>query len=113
MSTHQIMAWRRGFYLAPPPYYRELLVSARSLCDRGDHTLAVITAFMACELLTEQAMGWMYEVRGAGFLEAPVAEFIASYNLANERVRRLQRIEPRKYSGHGVLAGFCQACSRT
>jgi hypothetical protein len=89
--TFMTTAWRRGMGLpkSPLPHHWELLTGARQLSTTGHHASATIVAFTACEVQTEQILSWMLAMRRIAFLAEPLDSLFASYNLTNQRLRRL------------------------
>ncbi len=70
-------------------YPRELLESAKEMVLRGRHEIAVVTAQMACEICTERVLRTYFRCKNVTFLENAIEELLPSYNLANEKVRRV------------------------
>jgi len=73
--------------MALKPYYRHLMGAAERLLRQGDATAAAVTAFTACEVLTEQVFDELWRARQMPELFKPVAKALSSNNLAHERVR--------------------------
>ena len=71
----------------PKPYYRQLMAAADRLLLQDEATPAIIMAFTACEVLTEQAFDELWPSRGLPELARPVSRALRSNNLADERVR--------------------------
>jgi HEPN domain-containing protein len=72
-----------------PPYHRFLLDTAQRLFESGHYAPAIVTAQMACEIATEQAISAAYRRRGIEDLDEPIGDLFQSLNLGNERLRRL------------------------
>lgn len=76
--------------LQGPSYDRVLLDAARSAVERGgpaDFAIAVVTAHMAAEIVTEQTFGALLEHRRVGELDAALGDLLPSYSLGNEKVQ--------------------------
>ena len=71
----------------PKPYYRQLMAAADRLLLQDEATPAIIMAFTACEVLTEQAFDELWRSRGLPELAHPVSRSLRSNNLADDRVR--------------------------
>lgn len=71
------------------PYPEKLLGTARDLIDKGEFSIAVVVAHMACEISVERALSRAFKSKGIDYLEQPVFKLFPSYNLANKRVRNL------------------------
>jgi len=71
------------------PYPEALLTKAQELIVKGDFSIAVVVAHMACEISVERAISRAFADRGIGYLEESVEELLPGYNLANESVRNL------------------------
>jgi hypothetical protein len=69
-----------------PPYHGELLRAAKRNLDAHEHAIALVTAHMACEVLTEQVISAAFKARGIDALEDPVTDLLPSSNLANDRL---------------------------
>jgi len=67
----------------------QLLHAAEEMLASGRYEVAVVTAQMACEMSVEQVFGVFFEARGLSDLEAPIEDLLPSYNLGNDKVRRL------------------------
>jgi hypothetical protein len=75
-----------------PPYDRVLLEAAGSAIERGqggDYAIAVVSAQMAVEIVTEQTIGALLKHRGVPELDEPLEVLISSYSLANDRLRSM------------------------
>lgn len=71
------------------PYHQQILETVHKLEEQGNHEVAVVTAHMAYEILTERSIALRFESRGVSFLEEPIAELLPSYSLANRKGQRL------------------------
>jgi hypothetical protein len=69
------------------PYHLVLLAAADNLLLQQQPGVAVVTAHMACEIVTEQAIAAAFNRRGLGDLEEVVTAWFQSNNLANDRIR--------------------------
>lgn len=69
--------------------YEALLEAARRLRDEGHHEAAIATAQTACEVCTETTLSALFRIKGLTHLTDPVDSLVPSYNLANDRVRKL------------------------
>ena len=74
------------------PYHRELLRTANRLIKSSDYAIAAVTAYMACEIATEQAFTVFWRTLGLTKLEPAVDDLLPSYSLTNGKVRRLYAI---------------------
>jgi len=70
-------------------YPEKLLTAARDLIDKGEFSIAVVVAHMACEISVERALSRAFKAKGIDYLQQPIKELGFSYNLANDRVRKL------------------------
>jgi hypothetical protein len=75
--------------IAETDYPSELLHAARQMMVTGRHEISVVTAQMACEVCAERVIRAHFRARGVEYLEDSVEDLLPSYNLANEKVRRL------------------------
>ena len=75
--------------LAERDYPRDLLDSARDMITRGRHEIAVVTAQMACEICAERVLHTYFRFKDVKYLEDAIEDLLPSYNLANEKVRRI------------------------
>ena len=75
--------------LAERDYPSQLLETAREMLTRGRYEVAVVTAQMACEISVERVLRAYFRIRELEHLEAPVEDLLPSFNLANDKVRRL------------------------
>lgn len=69
--------------------HASLLQLARGLATQGFHAQAVITAQTACEVCTEAVMTRLIRSRGIDDLQEALDWMIPTYNLGNDRVRKL------------------------
>jgi hypothetical protein len=72
-----------------PPYHKELIVTAKRLLSEKQPEIATITAYMACEIRTEQLVAQTFAKTTFAHLEEPVRSLLSSYSLANDRFRNL------------------------
>ena len=70
-------------------YPSQLLHAARQMMVTGRHEVAVVTAQMACEVCAERVISTYFRFREVEFLEDSVEDLLPSYNLANDKVRRI------------------------
>lgn len=70
-------------------YPQALLVTARSLIDTGQHSIAVVVSHMACEVATERALSDAFAKNGIQYLEESVSKLLGSFNIGNPRLRKL------------------------
>jgi hypothetical protein len=70
-------------------YSEALLAKAQDLIARGEFSIAVVVAHMACEIAVERAISRAFAARGIEYLKDPVFDLLQGYNLANERIRNL------------------------
>ena len=75
--------------IAERDYPSQLLKTAREMLTRGRYEVAVVTAQMACEISVERVFRTYFRVKDLEHLEAPVEDLLPSFNLANDKVRRL------------------------
>jgi hypothetical protein len=71
------------------PYSETLLDKARELIARGDFSIGVVVAHMACEISSERAISRAFTEKGIEYLEESVLAFVSGYNLATPRIRNL------------------------
>ena len=70
-------------------YPEKLLITAQDLIAKGEFSIAVVVAHMACEISVERAISRAFKAKGIDYLQQPVEDLLSGYNLANERVRNL------------------------
>lgn len=70
-------------------YPEKLLTAAQNLIEKGEFSIAVVVAHMACEISVERAISRAFKAKGIDYLEQPIEDLLPSYNLANDRVRSL------------------------
>jgi hypothetical protein len=75
--------------IAERDYPAELLEAARDMVARGRHEVSVVTAQMACEICTERVLRTYFRRKEVTFLEEAIEDLLPSYNLANDKVRRV------------------------
>jgi len=51
--------------------------------------VAIVTAQMACEVLSEQVISRTFRAKGIQYLENAIDEMVPTYNLSNDKVRML------------------------
>ena len=70
-------------------YPEKLLTAAQELIEKGEFSIAVVVAHMACEISVERAISRAFKTKGLDNLEQPVEDLLSSYNLANPRVQNI------------------------
>ena len=75
--------------LAERDYPAQLLEAAGDMLDHGRYEVSVVTAQMACEICTERVLRAYFLARGIAFLEDSVDDLLPSYNLSNNKVRKV------------------------
>ena len=75
--------------IAERDYPSQLLDAAREMIDRGRHEVSVVTAQMACEICAERVLRIYFRARNVAYLEDAIEDLLPSYNLANDKVRRM------------------------
>jgi hypothetical protein len=75
--------------LTVTPYSETLLAKSQDLIAKGEFSIAVVVAHMACEISAERAISQAFVSKGIEYLEESVLAFLNGYNLANKRIRNL------------------------
>jgi hypothetical protein len=70
-------------------YPEKLLTTAKDLIEKGEFSVAVVVAHMACEISVERAIYKAFKAKGVDYLQRPVKDLLSSYNLANDIVQNL------------------------
>ena len=70
-------------------YPEKLLTTAQDLIEKGEFSVAVVVAHMACEISVERTISRAFKAKGVDYLQQPIEDLLPSYNLANDRVRNL------------------------
>jgi hypothetical protein len=70
-------------------YPEKLLTAAQDLIEKGEFSIAVVVAHIACEISVERAISRAFKEKGIDYLQKPVEELLPSYNLANPRVEKI------------------------
>jgi hypothetical protein len=72
-------------------YPKLLLNLARSLLEQGEgrYSIAVVVAYMACEIATERSLSIAFAHKGIEYLRGAVTDFFNGHNLANRRIQKL------------------------
>ena len=83
------MAHPAAALLAERDYPSQLLEAASEMLLRERYEVCVVTAQMACEICTERVLRTYFVVREVAFLENPIGDLLPSYNLSNDRVRKV------------------------
>ena len=73
----------------PLPWHKVLLDTAERLRLDRHHEVAVVTSIMACETAVERAFAHFFDLRKLNDLREPIEAFYSSYNLTNDRLRKL------------------------
>lgn len=75
--------------VAERDYPTDLLDAAMEMVAKARYEISVVTAQMACEICAERVIRVYFRRKEVAFLEGAVEELLPSYNLANEKVRRV------------------------
>jgi len=70
-------------------YPEKLLTAAQELIEKGEFSIAVVVAHMACEISVDRAISRAFKAKGIDYLQQPVEDLLPSYNLANVRIQNL------------------------
>ncbi|MBW2640263.1 MAG: zinc ribbon domain-containing protein [Deltaproteobacteria bacterium] len=70
-------------------YPEKLLATAKDLIGKGEFSIAVVVAHMACEVSVERAISRGFESKGIDYLQRSIDELLPSYNIANDKVKDL------------------------
>ncbi|MGH7172516.1 MAG: hypothetical protein ACRELG_19730 [Gemmataceae bacterium] len=70
-------------------YPEKLLEAAKGLINQDEFSIAVVVAHMACEISVQRALSRAFNLKGMGHVEEPIDDLLPSYNLANDRLRKL------------------------
>jgi hypothetical protein len=62
-------------------YPEKLLITAQDLIEKGEFSISVVVAHMACEISVERAISRAFKAKGIDYLEQPVEDLLPSYNL--------------------------------
>lgn len=76
-------------FFAERDYPSQLLEAACDMLERERYEVSVVTAQMACEICTERVLRAFFLARGVSFLEDSVDDLLPSYNLSNDKVRKV------------------------
>jgi hypothetical protein len=89
-----------------PPYYRQLLDTAKRYMEQGEHSVAVIVAQTACELVTEFALETL--IRPHGLTQKEREQLLPrNYDLNNKRVNALYVVLSKdKIKAQSFWAGY-------
>jgi hypothetical protein len=68
------------------PYSETLLAKTKEFIARGDFSIAVVVAHMACEISAERAISRAVVEKGIEYLQDSI---FGSYSLASERIRKI------------------------
>jgi hypothetical protein len=71
------------------PYSETLLAKSHDLIAKGEFSIAVVVAHMACEISAERAISRAFAEKGIEYLEGSVLAFVSGYNLATPCIRDL------------------------
>lgn len=69
-----------------PRYHSELLRAAKRNLDANEPAIALVTAHVECEVLTEQVISAAFKARGIDVLEDSVTDLLPSNSFSNDRV---------------------------
>ena len=108
-ARHNLKAVTMQIFTPPAlPYHQELLLVARESLNSGDKAeLVVITAHMACEILTAQTLDVLIERKNLHFLAEWLDDRLPNSNLGNRTVRTLyEALSGEVISGVGPVVGF-------
>ena len=75
--------------IAQRNYPAQLLDAAREMIGRSRYEVSVVTAQMACEICVERVLRTYFRKRDVAYMEDSVDDLLPSYNLANDKVRRV------------------------
>lgn len=75
--------------IAKRDYPAQLIDTAREMIERRRFEVAVVTCQMACEICVERVFRTYFKAKSLEDLEEPIDDLLPSYNLANDKVRRL------------------------
>lgn len=70
-------------------YPDKLLITARDLIEKGEFSISVVVAHMACEISAERSISRAFKEKGIDILEQPVEALLPGYSLANDKVKDL------------------------
>ena len=70
-------------------YPTQLLETAKEMIARSRFEVAVVTCQMACEISVERVLKTYFRVKALTHLEDAIEDLLPSYNLANDKVRKL------------------------
>lgn len=70
-------------------YPSQLLDAAREMIHRGRYEVSVVTCQMACEVCVERVLETYFRARKVKFMEESIEDLLPSYNLANDKVRKI------------------------
>jgi hypothetical protein len=76
-------------FLIELDYPSQLLEAANDMIVRSRYEISVVTAQMACEICTERVFRAFFALKNVAFLEDSVDDLLPSYNLANDKVRKV------------------------
>src|SRR5687768_16772983 len=72
-----------------PQYPSQLLEAAEEMAASQKFEIAVVTSQMACEIQVERVLRAWFKCRSLTDLESAVGDLLPSYNLSNEKLRKL------------------------
>ncbi len=73
-------------------YPSQLLEAAEDMIVRGRYEISVVTAQMACEISAERTLNLYFQKKNLKDLQEPIEELLPSFNLANDKVRKLYTV---------------------
>lgn len=70
-------------------YPNQLLQTASEMIAKERYETTIVIAQMACEISVERVFSAYFKARNITFLEEPIEDLISSFNLGNDKVRKL------------------------
>jgi hypothetical protein len=70
-------------------YPLQLIEAAEDMIAQNHYEISVVTSQMACEISVERTLAHYFRTQELKHLEGPIDDLLPSYNLANEKVRKL------------------------
>jgi hypothetical protein len=70
-------------------YPLQLIDAAEEMIAQSHYEISVVTSQMACEISVERTLAHYFRAQELKHLEGPIDDLLPSYNLANEKVRKL------------------------
>ena len=75
--------------VSDPKYPSQLLEAAEEMAASKKFEIAVVTSQMACEIQVERVLRAWFKCRALVDLESAIGDLLPSYNLSNEKLRKL------------------------